>query len=211
MGAHSVKVLAFDCSTSRGSLAVVQDEAVIFAEDFECPRGRGGAFFEVLDRAVRATDRPDRIAVGIGPGSYNGLRTAIAAAEGLRLATGAELVGLASVRALPCTGSEYVAVNDARGGVYFSVHVRDREVVGEFELLPLEELRLKLEARPEISVLASATVAAIPQAQSTFPDAKILASLALLATPTSEVLVPLYLKPAHITQPKRSPSLVRDN
>ena len=61
MGAGLVKVLAFDCSTARGSVAAVEDGAVIFAETFECPRGRGGAFFEVLDRAIRALGRPDRI------------------------------------------------------------------------------------------------------------------------------------------------------
>jgi tRNA threonylcarbamoyl adenosine modification protein YeaZ len=209
MGAGSVKVLAFDCSTAQGSLAVVEDGAAIFAETFECPRGRGGAFFLVLERAIKATGHPDRIAVGIGPGSYNGLRTAIAAAEGLRLATGAELVGVASVRALPCETAEYVAVNDARGGVFYHVRIRNRGIAGEFELLTAEALAARLGENPGLPVLASAAVAAIPQARVAFPDAVILAGLAIEAPPVVGAVEPLYLKPAHITLPKRTGLLPR--
>lgn len=204
-----MKVLAFDCSTARGSLAVVEDGAVRFSETFDCPRGRGGAFFEVLDRAIRTCGRPARIAVGIGPGSYNGLRTATAAAEGLRLATGADLVGIASICALPCEASEYAAVNDARGGVCYYAKVRNRRIVGEFELLEPNELAGRLDARPGLSILASAPIPAIPQATVVFPDATLIAALALEEQPASEVLVPLYLKPAHITQPKRTGSIAR--
>ncbi len=209
MGADGVKVLAFDCSTARGSLAVVEDGVAIFAETFDCPRGRGGAFFEVLDRAIKTAGRPARIAVGIGPGSYNGLRTAIAAAEGLRLAMETEIVGIASVCALPCDASEYAAVNDARGAVFYYVKIRDREIVGDFELLPAGDLAARLDAQPEHPILVSAPIPALPHAAVVFPDAVLLARLALRKNPSSGPLAPLYLKPAHITQPKRTGLLPR--
>ncbi len=190
-------------------MAVVADGATIFAETFECPRGRGGAFFTVLERALKFAGTIDRIAVGIGPGSYNGLRTAISAAEGLKLATGAELVGIASVRALPCAGAEYVAVNDARGGVFFHVRIRNRAIAGEFELLPLAELQARLAAQPEVPVFASAAAPAISQARAVFPDATLLAELASKEEPAAGELAPLYLKPAHITQPRRASSVLR--
>lgn len=209
MGADVVKILAFDCSTARGSVAVVENGAVIFSETFDCPRGRGGAFFEVLDRAIRAAGRPARIAVGIGPGSYNGLRTAISAAEGLRLATGAELVGVASVCALPCEASEYAAVNDARGGVYYYAKIQDRRIAGGFELLSPDELAGRLDAQPGLSILASSSIEAIPRAAVVFPDATLIAALGMEEQPVAEPLVPLYLKPAHITLPKRTGLLPR--
>jgi tRNA threonylcarbamoyladenosine biosynthesis protein TsaB len=202
MGEDAVKVLAFDCSTARGGLAVVQNGTTIFAETFECPRGRGGAFFEVLDRAIKATGKPDRIAAGIGPGSYNGLRTAIAAAEGLRLATGAELVGIASVRALPCEMPEFVAVNDARGGVFYYVIIRNREIDGDFELLDAEAFLARLATQPGLPVLASGLLTAVPGARIVFPDAVVMAMLAQHEEPADGMLEPIYLKPAHITKPR---------
>jgi len=170
---------------------------------------RGGAFFEVLDRAVKATGKSNRIAVGIGPGSYNGLRTAISAAEGLRLATGAELVGIASVRALPCESAEYVAVNDARGGVFYYVKIRDRKIMGEFELLSAESLAERLDSQTELPVFSSLPVGAIPQAKVVLPDAVLIATLGLHEQSVESVIEPLYLKPAHITHPKRTGLLPR--
>jgi tRNA threonylcarbamoyl adenosine modification protein YeaZ len=201
-------VLAFDCSAARGSVAVVEEGVTIFAEAFDCPRGRGGALFQVLEKAIKATGHPGRIVVGIGPGSYNGLRTAIAAAEGLALATGAELVGVASVRALPCEAEEYVAVSDARGAVFYYVKIRQREIVGEFELLDAGALisRLATETAP---ILCAAPVATVPQALAVAPDSALLAALGLPEKPAEQTLEPLYLKPAHITQPKRTGLLPR--
>lgn len=196
-----MRVLAFDCSTAAGSVAVVESGTTTFAETCDFPRGRGGAFFPVLERAVRFAGRVDRIVVGIGPGSYNGLRTAIAAAEGLSLATGAALCGVASVRALPCEGGEYVAVSDARGGVFYHVRVRGREIAGDFELLDAAALSARLGAETA-PILTSSPIPAAPQACVATPDAAILASLA--SAHAARALEPIYLKPAHITQPKRT-------
>jgi tRNA threonylcarbamoyl adenosine modification protein YeaZ len=200
-----MRVLAFDCSTTSGSVAVVDNGVTIHAESFACPRGRGGAFFPALERAVTAAGRVDRIAVGIGPGSYNGLRAAIAAAEGLHFATGAERVGIVSPRALAGGTGEFFALGDARGGVFWLVRIADGRVAGEFELLPLEALVAKLDARPDLRRLAAAPVPAVPGVVVAMPDAVTLARLALEETPATAVLEPMYLKPAHITAPRPRP------
>ena len=197
-----MKVLAFDCSTASGSVAVVDDGVTIHAESFECPRGRGGAFFPALERAMAAAGRVDRLAVGIGPGSYNGLRAAIAAAEGLHLTTGAERVGIVSPRALAGGVGEFFALGDARGGVFWLARIADGCVCGDFELLPLEALLAKLDARPELSRLATTSLPAVPGVRVAAPDAAMLARLALDETPATAVLEPMYLKPAHITAPR---------
>jgi tRNA threonylcarbamoyl adenosine modification protein YeaZ len=198
-----VKILAFDSSAARGSVAVVDNGATLFSEEFDSPRGRGGGLFAALERAMQACGRPDRIAVGIGPGGYNGLRTAISAAEGLKLATGAELVGIASVRALPSDAVEYFAVSDARGGVFYCGKIRDRALVGDFELVALPALAARLAAEPGAPVLAPAEIPALPRAEVAFPDAVLLARLAAVEAPATATLEPLYLKPAHITKPRK--------
>jgi tRNA A37 threonylcarbamoyladenosine modification protein TsaB len=175
---------------------------VIFAERFESPRGRGGEFFLSLDRAIRATGRPDRIAVGVGPGSYNGLRTAVTASEALHLATGAERVAVASFRALPCEGDAYFAVGDARGGVLVLAHVVGREIQGDFRLLPPDAAIAEMEAHPQCPRLATSPLPFVPGTLVVAPDAAIIGRIAESLPASERPLEPLYLKPAHITTPK---------
>jgi tRNA threonylcarbamoyl adenosine modification protein YeaZ len=195
-------VLAFDCSTARGSVAVVENGVTFFAEAFDSPRGRGGDLFPALDRALRSVGSVDRVAVGIGPGSYNGLRTAIAAAEGLHIATGAERVGLVSPRALDCAEREYFALGDARGGVLWVARIVDGEVAEDFELLPTPELLARLEARPAVPRFSAAPPDGIPNVGLAAPSAEGLARLAATGPAATRAIEPLYLKPAHITQPR---------
>ena len=72
--------------------------------------------------------RLDRIAVGVGPGTFTGLRVGIATARGLAQSLGIELVGVSSLRALAhgARGGEervartVLAVIDARRGEVFA-------------------------------------------------------------------------------------------
>lgn len=197
-----MRVLAFDCSSAQGSVAVRDGGEVIFAERFESPRGRGGGFFLSLDRAIRATGRPDLIAVGVGPGSYNGLRTAVTASEALHLATGAERAAVASFRALPCEADAYFALGDARGGVLVLARIVGREIQGDFRLLPPEAAIAELEMDPLWPRLSTSALPLVPGTQVVTPDAAIIARLAESMPPTDRPIEPLYLKPAHITTPK---------
>jgi tRNA threonylcarbamoyladenosine biosynthesis protein TsaB len=69
----------------------------------------------------------ERIAVGVGPGTFTGLRIGVATARGLAQALGVELVGVSTLRALaegalrasPGAEREVLAVIDARRGEVF--------------------------------------------------------------------------------------------
>lgn len=197
-----MRVLAFDCSSAQGSVAVREGGEVVFAERFDSPRGRGGEFFLSLDRAIRATGRPDRLAVGVGPGSYNGLRTAVTASEALHLATGAERVAVSSFLALPCEGDAYFALGDARGGVLVLARVVGREIQGDFRLLPPADAIAELEADPLWPRLSTSRLPLVPGTQVVAPDAAIIGRIAESLPPAERPLEPLYLKPAHITTPR---------
>jgi tRNA threonylcarbamoyladenosine biosynthesis protein TsaB len=91
---------------------------------------------EVLNEAGASWDDVERIAVGVGPGSFTGLRIGIATARGLAQARNLPLTGVSSLAALahgvrpPYPGGVrppyVVAVIDARRGEVFA------EAPGEF-------------------------------------------------------------------------------
>jgi len=72
---------------------------------------RSGVWVEKLDLA----EKPDRIVVGIGPGSFAGIRSALAFAQGYALGTRCDVLGLPSACALAGEG-KIAVVGDARRG-----------------------------------------------------------------------------------------------
>ena len=76
--------LAIETSTHQGSLALLHRGEMIFSESCGAGRSHSSLLFAVLERALKALpegSRIDLIAVGLGPGSYAGVRIAIAAAK----------------------------------------------------------------------------------------------------------------------------------
>jgi tRNA threonylcarbamoyladenosine biosynthesis protein TsaB len=84
----------------------------------------------------------DRIAVGLGPGGFTGLRIGVATARALAQAAGAQLVGVSTLHALaaaaqPADGQGVLAVVDARRGEVFAGGWRDGEqVLGPVAVAP---------------------------------------------------------------------------
>ena len=60
-----------------------------------------------------------RIVVGTGPGSFAGIRSAIAFAQGYSIATGCEVLGLPSACAFAREGEDVAVVGDARRGLFW--------------------------------------------------------------------------------------------
>jgi tRNA threonylcarbamoyladenosine biosynthesis protein TsaB len=81
---------------------------------------------EVLQAAGASWDDVDRLAVGVGPGGFTGLRLGIATARALAQARGLPVVGVSSLAALAAgaadeaAGRPVVAVIDARRGEVFA-------------------------------------------------------------------------------------------
>lgn len=121
--------LAVELSTRRGTVAVGLGEQILE----EALDGGAAHASDLLPAFERLRARlglgqrlPDCIAVGLGPGSFTGLRVAAATALGLARASGAQLVALPSVHATlaDCAMDEGGAalVLDARAGrAYFTV------------------------------------------------------------------------------------------
>jgi tRNA threonylcarbamoyladenosine biosynthesis protein TsaB len=195
--------LAIDTSTPRGSVAVFAYGDLVFDESFTADRSHSASLFGSLERARACSTHIHRVAVGLGPGSYAGVRISIAAALAFDLALGAKLVGLPSVAALETDAHEYLAIGDARRNSFYFTHVLGRECVDGPRLLDEQPLRELLETFPSLPCHAQEPLAAFPSAQIAHPSAVILARLAadgksIIATGDLE---PIYLREPYITQP----------
>jgi tRNA threonylcarbamoyladenosine biosynthesis protein TsaB len=130
-----VRLLAFDTATSATVVGLWPDPLapIIEARDDpasgERPRHTEalvGYARALLERAGLTFAEVDRIAVGIGPGSFTGLRIGVSTARALSQATGAVLAPVSTLRALavlreepPEYGTVVLPVVDARRGEVF--------------------------------------------------------------------------------------------
>lgn len=197
-----MKVLAIETSSASASVAVAADGEIVAVHRFDAPRGRGAEVFTLLDEMRAAWTGIDRLAISLGPGSYNGLRVACALAGSIQMALGVELAPAPSCCLLDVDEQNYCAVGDARGGRVWFATVEGRRLAGEIELLPPDEClrRTKGSAAPVYRVGEISRFENLPMA---IPDAAVLALLAPDLPPTDPARVePIYLKPPHITAPR---------
>lgn len=128
--------LALDTSGIVGSVAVARSgddgvSEVVASITIDRGMRHGVELFPALERALRAAGvgarDVDLVAVGIGPGSYTGLRVGITAARALAYACDAELLGVPTCDALadslPPGDRPLAVVIDARiRAVYLAIY-----------------------------------------------------------------------------------------
>jgi tRNA threonylcarbamoyladenosine biosynthesis protein TsaB len=115
-------ILAFDTSSAACTVALFDDAgACVATADEVIGRGHAERLVPMI-ADLMAGRRADRILVGVGPGSFTGIRVAIAAAHGLAIGWGAELTGLSSLALLAAgsaTDSEVAAAVTGGHGELF--------------------------------------------------------------------------------------------
>jgi tRNA threonylcarbamoyladenosine biosynthesis protein TsaB len=199
-----MKILALEMSTARGGIALRDGATALFDCDFAADRKHSGEFFESVQLCLQRFDPPDQIVVGTGPGSYAGVRIAIATALGLRSSTGASLGGIPSICALDVEESEYCVLGDARRQSFFFARIDSGRLI-EGPILESEaELQTRL-MQPTCPIFTSESLPQFSQVKLAYPSA---ARLAEIASRTAaeigdmESLEPIYLREPHITVPK---------
>ncbi|HEV3093766.1 MAG TPA: tRNA (adenosine(37)-N6)-threonylcarbamoyltransferase complex dimerization subunit type 1 TsaB [Solirubrobacteraceae bacterium] len=95
---------------------------------------------ELLSRAGLSWRQVDRVVVGVGPGTFTGLRVGVATAHGLAQSSGAELVGISSLRSLALGADSdapvLAAIDARRGEVFLSGYQREMELLSPRALAP---------------------------------------------------------------------------
>lgn len=197
-----MKILALETSSATASLAVSAEGGMLDVRRFAAPRGRGTEIFTLLEELRPVWQGLDRLAIGLGPGSYNGLRTACALAGSFQMVLGIELVAAPSCCLLDVDVADYVALGDARGGRIWMATIKDRKLHGDISLHPAAEWPDLLPGR-NLKAFRVGAVPGFENLPAAVPDAAVLAVLAAHLSPLDpSQLQPLYLKPPHITTPR---------
>jgi tRNA threonylcarbamoyladenosine biosynthesis protein TsaB len=154
-------VVGFDTATPVTTAAVLlPDGSAVEAHDEPPAESRGqhasrllGLVERVLREAGVAWDDVSRLAVGVGPGGFTGLRIGVSTARALAQARGLEVVPVSSLEALAAgaaSSQPVAAVIDARRGeVFAAVFAPDHSpLLGPAALAP-SDLAERLAGLPE--------------------------------------------------------------
>ena len=197
-----MNVLALELSSPVGSVAFCGEDGAPAFKVFPADRKDSGLFYENLQSILTAAGKPELIVVGLGPGSYAGVRIAIATALGLRAAMGARLLGLPSICAVP--RAEYVIVGDARRNSFFFSHVAGGRCLQGPTLATEQEIVAKLQEWPELPHIATQPLPQFANVIVEHPSAFRLAELAQeMEIEDAEGLEPIYLRAPYITVPRK--------
>lgn len=126
-------VVGFDTATDDTAVAATAGDEVLYEVSLG-PDGKGGPLHATsllgeVERAVAASggwETVERIGVGLGPGSFTGVRVGVASARGLGLSRGLPVFGVGTLDALgrglgeAAGDRDALAVADARRGEVFA-------------------------------------------------------------------------------------------
>jgi tRNA threonylcarbamoyladenosine biosynthesis protein TsaB len=147
----SLSILALESAGSACSAALLRDGRIAAQRFAEMEHGQAEALIPmvqaVMTEAGLGYDQIDLVAVGTGPGSYTGVRVALAAARGLASAAGKPLTGVSNFDAVYAAVATHrpalVAIETRRADFYIQLFAADGAaesppaIVGEAELTGL--------------------------------------------------------------------------
>lgn len=109
-----MRVLGIDTSTRMGVIGYRADGETVFSEQLEIKPGGSeqlpALIKEAFARSGRQLREVDLITVGVGPGSYTGVRVGLAIGKGLAFGLGIPLVGVPTLAALAMNGRPEAAL-----------------------------------------------------------------------------------------------------
>jgi tRNA threonylcarbamoyladenosine biosynthesis protein TsaB len=218
-------ILALEFSSSRRSAAVLDPAEgspstrpkggtltqpplrIKIAEAIETGVGRTNAFGlmeKALTGAGRAREQIEIIVVGLGPGSYTGIRVALSIAQGWQLARGVKILGLSSTKCLAAQaqvaklfGRVNVVIDAQRNEFYlesYEISSRDLKEVQALRIVSLAQMESQSRA-DEIWVGPEVT-RWLPHGKILFPSAATLGRLAAGSGDfvRGDQLAPIYLR-----------------
>lgn len=184
--------LAIDTSTSRTSVAVVDQGALLWHGYRDGAMGHGHSLPALVSQALETAPQIDQVVVGMGPGPYTGLRVGIAFARTFAIARLIPVIGICSLDAIAALVREkddFVVATDARRKeVYWAQYRSGVRIEGPHVDLPAVVVDLGLPVFGE-----GAVKYAIAQSdEDQFPD--LLALVAFSENTDLQIDEPLYIR-----------------
>jgi tRNA threonylcarbamoyl adenosine modification protein YeaZ len=216
-----VLCLGIETSSRRGSVALVKDGVLLSRAEHHELNAHAEQLRPLLERvlAEAKVDKRDieRVAVGIGPGSFTGLRVGIAFAQGIALGLGVPCVGVGSLAAMAAAvdaanlGTRVALLDARRNEVFVATYSPDGG-----ELSPPIAIERALVARhvsalgePRVVVGEIGTslgIASFASLLSDLPDAQVVAELGARMVPEQARPEPEYVRDAGATPQALPPS-----
>ena len=201
-----MKILALEFSSAQRSVALVVDGQVRGrAQETGTRESRALSLIEsALSAAGLERETVDCLAVGLGPGSYGGIRSAIALAQGWQLARGTKTLGISSVESLAAQarmekihGVVNILIDAQRNEFYlarYEISASSRREVTPLRLAGREEILALVRAGE--TILGPDVTGEWSTARLLFPDAAMVGQLASRRTDfvPGEQLEPIYLR-----------------
>jgi len=207
-----MKILALEFSSPQRSVAIVQGGSEA-AQAYEVIQTGArianglGMIADVLSQAMLEREQIQCLAIALGPGSYNGIRSAIALAQGWQLARGDQRIKLLGISSVECLAAQAqtdgikgrveVVIDAQREELYvagYKIEADGRREIDPLKLATLVEVRAREQAGglvigPEVSKW-------FPAGRIIFPRAATLGQLALARNDfvSGERLEPIYLR-----------------
>jgi tRNA threonylcarbamoyladenosine biosynthesis protein TsaB len=199
-------VLALEFSSAQRSVALARAGRVLAeaAEIGERGTNAFGLIEKVLASAKIGREEIECLAVGLGPGSYTGIRVALSIAQGWQLATGLKLLGIGSVEILAAQaqaekmfGRVNAVIDAQRGEFYlatFEISADGVREIAPLKIVAAAEVESRLHAG-EI-VIGPEVTRWFAEGKNLFPQAAMLAELAARRGDftAGEKLEPVYLR-----------------
>lgn len=151
-----MKILGIDTSSKVLSIAVSEDKDIIRQESHLLDRRHSSLLvpkiFQLLNKTRIKIGRIDAFIIGLGPGSFTGLRIGVSTVKGFGIALQKPCIGVPSIDGIACNAvknqSLIVPIIDAkRGQVYSAIYVKKGNQVirkSGFLLMPIEKLIKKI-------------------------------------------------------------------
>lgn len=208
-----MKILALEFSSEHRSAAALVTASEGGPERSGCAThtcGRSTPAFALIERALAEAgvrrEEIERIALGLGPGSATGIRTAISIAQGWRLGRRIGLVGVSSLECLAvrlqsegARGMVQIVADAQRREFHLAAYRLDAEgsrLIEPLRLAPADAVLQLIESGAR--VFGPGVGTALPGAVEAFPEALTLARLGAAATELPE---DAHLDAIHLRQP----------
>ena len=217
-----MRVLGIETSSRRGSVALLERGQTVIALSHEELNAHAERLLPLIDQALAeagwSRTALDRVAVGVGPGSFTGLRVGIALGQGIAVGLGIPLLGIGSLRAMAAAvpgerpGSRWALLDARRGEVFVAAYDQaGAELLAPCAIAPAEvEPRMDEVSAPEprlllgevLGVLLEARGIRVQSLETDLPHASSVARLGEHAEPPANGVEPLYVRDAGAALPR---------